>query len=164
MIGFLWKVFANTQASTDIDRNLWPVEKRPELKALTFNLSCVTLKSPIRVAGNNSRGEEGITDRPHPKDGEGNVFSLFVSPHQGGTPPPSHNTSTGPMFFSAERVPHLYPTILPLVPCPFGAPQWLVPDPFQVVFQSQVGRGDTSVLGYSKQKQDGGISHLDMIA
>ena len=50
--------------------------------------------------------------RPHPKDGEGNSFSLFVSPHLGGVPPsPSHDTSTGPMSFS-------------------GVPQWLVPGPF----------------------------------
>ena len=30
---------------------------------------------------------------PHPKDGESNVFSLFVSPHLEREPAPSHNTS-----------------------------------------------------------------------
>ena len=37
--------------------------------------------------------------RPYPKYGEGNIFSLFVRPHLGCTPSPSHNTSTVPMFF-----------------------------------------------------------------
>ena len=40
---------------------------------------------------------------PHPKDGEGNVFSLCVSPHLGG----------------GGVLPHLHPIIFPLVPCPF---------------------------------------------
>ena len=38
--------------------------------------------------------------RPHPKDGEGNVFtSVFRSQRGGGTPSPFNNTSTGPMSF-----------------------------------------------------------------
>ena len=54
---------------------------------------------------------------PHPKDGEGNSFSLFVSPHQGGggTPSLSHNTSTSTSLSGGE-----------------GVPQSLVQGPFQV--------------------------------
>ena len=44
-----------------------------------------------------------INYRTHPKDGEGNIFSLFVSSHLWGgggfTPCPSDNTSTGPLSF-----------------------------------------------------------------
>ena len=54
---------------------------------------------------------------------EGNIFSLFVSSHQGRvTPSQSHNTSTGPMSFLG--VLHLYPIILPVVPCPFWGVPW----------------------------------------
>ena len=34
---------------------------------------------------------------------------------------------------------HLHQIILPLVPCPFQVPQWLIPDPFWGVPQSQAG-------------------------
>ena len=48
--------------------------------------------------------------RPHPKDGEGNVFTLFDSPNPdwgggGCSPSPSHNASTGPMSFQGEGTP-----------------------------------------------------------
>ena len=37
--------------------------------------------------------------RSHPKDGEGTVFIGVCLSTPGGTPSPSHGTSTGPMFF-----------------------------------------------------------------
>ena len=46
----------------------------------------------------------GVYYCPHPKDGEGNSFSLSVHTRGGDTPSPSHNTSTGPMSFPG--VPH----------------------------------------------------------
>ena len=52
--------------------------------------------------------------------GEGNSFSLFVSPHLGEGvlhPSPSH-TSTRTISF-LRGIPHLHPIILPLAPCPF---------------------------------------------
>ena len=77
----------------------------------------------------------------------GRLFVHFVH-HQGVTPSPSHNTSTGPMSFLG--VPHLHPIILPLVPCPFpgGVPQWLVPGP--IPGGTPVPGGGTSVpdVGY----------------
>ena len=63
--------------------------------------------------------------RPHPKDGEGTVFTGVCLSTRGGTP--SHNTFTGPMSFLG--VPHLHPLMLPLdapVTGPRSLPRWEV--------------------------------------
>ena len=71
-------------------------------------------------------------------DGKVLFSQASVCSHLGGTPSPSHNTSTGPMSFLGGQVPHLHSIILALVPCTF----WRYPP-------SQVRMGGTpTVLGW----------------
>ena len=63
--------------------------------------------------------------RPHPKDGESNVFSLFTAGGGG--------THLHPLILPRpfQGVHHLHPVIVPLVLCPFQglSTTWWVPPP-----------------------------------
>ena len=86
----------------------------------------------------------------HPKDGEGNVFSLFVSPHLQGTPFPSHNISNGLMSFLGGT------------PVPAKI-RWGTPWPGEDgVHPARTGRGTPSHnrMGcYPRPWQDGGMGY-----
>ena len=87
--------------------------------------------------------------REHPKDGEGTVRTgvCLSTPEGGGTPSPSHNTSTGPMSFLG-RYPSDWSQILPGgTQVPVGGE---IPWPRQGYFSPRWGGGGLS------QSQAGG--------
>ena len=69
----------------------------------------------------------------HPKDGEGNVFSLSTTGGGGGglgTASRSHNISTDPMSFLGGTPSWSHNSSTGPMSFPGGVPQWLVPGPF----------------------------------
>ena len=87
-------------------------------------------------------------------------FHRCVSVHTWGGQLPhtlSHNTATGSLSFLG--VPHLYPIIVPLVPCPFqGVPSTRQRYPSPRCRGTQVPGRDTPVPGGVPQSQVQGIS------
>ena len=82
---------------------------KSDLYALNKNIkvSVETDIKPFRIGK-----QQSFIYRPYPKDGDGNIFSLFVSSHPG------------------VGIPQLHPVILPLVPCSFQGVPHLHPNLF----------------------------------